>query len=269
MNQNVVTDQEKFFNLNAASHKVFDENDYFYRFAIKEQLMSLEWLSDSKKILEYGVGTGTSIDVFLRKRNVNDYDIYGVDIAEEAVKKAREKYPTYHFFKITDNNLDCVENDFFDSCYMFHLLHHASGYDRIFAEIAKKLKPGGRLVINDLSSNNLFIRLGRKLFATFPKLFKYKFEEDLVVDGKIPDKYPVDPLMVVNLLENCGYKVEKVIYGHLFLHVFGWLDRLIPLSKIGLYRSFLDLLCKIENNLLKKSFWQNKAELFCILAVKI
>ncbi|MFC1722469.1 methyltransferase domain-containing protein, partial [Patescibacteria group bacterium] len=90
----VITDQEHFFNINSVKSKDNLNTKLFYDYVNKEQVRGFNWISKAKTILEYGCGTGTSLDLFLKDRNKNSLNIIGVDIAKNAIKQAQLKYPT-------------------------------------------------------------------------------------------------------------------------------------------------------------------------------
>jgi|SRR3990172_13794 len=265
---NVITDQELFFNQNSLAGKKEFTKNIFYYYANKEQIEGFNWIEDKKNILEYGCGSGTSLDIFFEARNLEEYFFYGVDIAEQAVKKAKEYYPGYTFYKIKDNKIPQIEDGTLDAAFMLHVLHHSFDHEDIFSEIYQKLKPGGKFFLSDLSSNNIFIRLGRNIFALFPAFFKNKFPDDLVVDGKIPEKYPVDYQKVAMLLRDTGFEVQEIGHGHVFFFLFGWLDRFVPLTKVKHLTSIYPKIMKLEERLLKHNLFKKQAEVFYIKSVK-
>lgn len=136
----IISDQEAFFNKNAEHKKNINLDSLFSVYANKEQLEGLKWIADKKNILEYGCGTGTSLDVFFKTRRRKDYQIYGVDIAGVAIKKAKENYPEFTFYKISNNKIPQIRDNSLDAVFMFHVLHHADKHEDIFKEIHKKLK---------------------------------------------------------------------------------------------------------------------------------
>lgn len=266
--KNIVTDQELFFNHYSENENIEVKNDFFFQYAAKEQKNGFKWLSDKKNILDYGCGTGGSIDIFLRYVKNKKFIIYGVDIAEMALKRAQKKYPKYKFYRIQNNKISQIKDSSMDGAYMMHVLHHSTGHKKMFKEIYAKLNHGGKFLINDLSSNNPINKLGRSAFVHLPKFAKNKFDDDLVVGESIPEKYKVHIDEVVRQLKEVGFNVEKVEYGHLFFFVFGWIDRFIPLEKYSIIRMFYKKLIDLENSLLEKKSFQGGAELFCVRAVK-
>jgi|WetSurMetagenome_2_1015567.scaffolds.fasta_scaffold09895_2 ubiquinone/menaquinone biosynthesis C-methylase UbiE len=270
--KNIVKDQMRFFDMNAHRHahihSSIPEDSLFVKYANKEQFSSLNWLVNGKVILDYGCGTGETLERFLRGRDPKRYKVYGVDIAEEAIHEIAKKYPAYDFFKIKNNLIPLIKDGTVDGAYMMHILHHAREHDEIFKTVYAKLKNGGKYVINDLSSNNPFLSFFRGLFTMSPNFVKKKFSDDLVVDGMIPEKYKVNIQAVVHGLKDAGFTIEKIGYGHLFFFMFGWIDKFIPLSKAVPIKNIYKQLIRFERWLLSFNFFQNRAEVFYIKAIK-
>lgn len=264
----VVKDQKHFFNMAASKVPVRPFGQFLMDYINHEQYICFDWLADKKEILDYGCGNAESVDVFFEKHHGNKYKIYGVDIAEEAVKHAARKYPKNTFFTIKDNKIPQIKDNSLDGGYMIHVLHHAEGHQQIFQTISSKLKRGSKFFLNDLTSNNPFIRLGRFFFTLMPQRIQAKFSDDLVVDGQIPDKYKIDVQTIQTQLQNAGFKVVELGYGHLFFFLFCWVDRFIPLSKIPMVTSLYKQLIRLERWMLNYRFFQNFAEVIYIQAIK-
>lgn len=264
----VIKNQELFFNLNSQFEKKIKMSALLNNYVNKEQIKGFKWISDSKTILEYGTGTGLSLDRFFKNRNQDKYHICGVDIAELAINKAKINYPKFQFYKISNNKIPHVKNGSFDTAFMFHVLHHSRNHIQIFKEISLKLKKGGKFLINDLSSNSIFHRLGRFIFIWLPKSMQIKFSDDLVIDGNIPDKYKVDINLIISQLKKSGFKIEEVGHGHLFFFVFAWVDRFIPLSNNKIISYIYKKLIDIEKYLLQYDYFKKQAEVFTIKCIK-
>ena len=267
----VITNQEEFFNRNSKTSKQFFLSQVFYDYINREQILCFASLEGARTILEYGCGTGMSIDLYSKYRNFKQdgVQIIGVDIAKDATKEAQKKYPDFKFYKIDNNKIPQLEDSSMDGAYMVHVLHHAKGHQQIFDEIFRKLKPEGVFFLNDLTSNNPFVKLGRLVFAFVPKFIKSKFsKDDLVVDGKIPEKYKVGVEKVLTQLKKSGFKVEKVGFGHLFCFLIAWFEKFVPLSKFSPIRWLYKALMSFESYLLNFRIFQKRAEVFYVICKK-
>lgn len=269
MTNEVIKDQEYFFNeySKKAHGKLVKDIPYYY--ANKEQIYGFDFLSSCKTILDYGCGVGYSIDLFFESGlDQRNYVFTGVDIASLALEKVKEKYPNFKFSKVDDNDLSFLEDSQFDGAYMIHVLHHSTGHQKMFNQIYVKLKPEGKFFLSDLSSANPFIRFGRWLYPLIGKFVKNKFEDDLVIEGSIPDKYKVSRDQIASLLTQEGFTIIEVGNGHLFFFLLCWMNRFIPFMQIRLMAKPLNLLIALENKLTKMPFFKDYCEVFYILAKK-
>lgn len=262
-------DQKKFFNEHSeVETELTHLSPLLDQYANRQQYEGFEWIQDRHTILDYGCGTATSIDRFLIDRDPQNYEFIGVDIADKAIEKAKQKYPKYRFYPIKDNRIEHVENNSTDAAYIIHVLHHSTDHKQYISELFKKLKPGGKLLINDLSSRNPIINLGRAVFGLMPSFVKSKFSNDLVVNDSIPDKYPVDVDKTVSILRDVGFKINKVGHAHLFFFLFLWLDNFASISTNPILNRIYRGLISFEDFLLQYKFFQKYAELFYIYATK-
>lgn len=264
----IIQDQKAFFNANALLEKTKKDSVLLDVYVNKEQAEGFSWLSGCQKILDYGCGTGTSVDFFFQTNPDSTAKFIGVDIAENAIKKIVEIYPQHEFFLIENNQLPSTQGRKVDGAYLLHVLHHSHDHQEIFDAIYEALLPGGKFFLSDLSSANPFINRARNLFTLLPKGIKKRFSDDLVVDGSIPDKYPVDISEVLNQLRAIGFKIEKVGYGHLYCFLFDWLEHFVPISRFRPIQWVYKKLINFEQYLLTKSFFQKRAEVFYILCKK-
>jgi SAM-dependent methyltransferase len=264
----IVEDQSEFFNENAIHEKPDLTAAIFNEYAKREQTSGFVWLGEKKRILDYGCGTGASIEAFLKDNPNEEPQFIGVDIADLAIQKVQQRYPDFTFYTIKDNKIPLIEDGSMNGAYLQHVLHHSHEHDAIFKEIYSKLDKGGKFFLSDLSSNNPIIKLFRGIFVLSPDFIKRRFSDDLVVDGNIPEKYKVDPTDIINKLKETGFSIQEVGYGHLGFFLFIWLDRFVPLSRLGFFRGLFKILASIEERLLKYRFFQNFAEVFYIKCIK-
>ena len=260
--------QEKFFNAHSNVQAAKLDSDFFEIWNNKEQVTGLQWLGDTSSLLDFGCGVGTTIDRFFDVNPNSNVQIIGCDISGGALSVAQKKYPKHIFYKIADDDLSVLEANSIDAAVMLHVLHHTDNHRRIFENIHEVLSPGGKFLINDLTSANPFIRSGRSIFNHMPHKFKRRFDDDLQVDGKVPEKYPIDISHVENTLRDVGFDIHQITHGHLFLFIFGWLERFIPLADVKVWQRFIQALVKLETELVRFRFWQRRCEVISIAAVK-
>lgn len=101
----------------------------------------------SDRILDAGCGQGRNIHWFYE----NGYDIWAVDLRQEAVQFVKELYPKIadrcHEASLTDLPF---EDEMFDHVICNAVLHFAESHDQfqaMFSELVRVLKPGGSLFI--------------------------------------------------------------------------------------------------------------------------
>lgn len=100
----------------------------------------LEYLQpgEGERILDMGCSRG----FYVRKVAEHTDDVIGVDISESALRDAVTSRVRYG--DVT--NLD-FESDSFDKIYSLHTIEHIPDLDRFLSEMARVLKPEGRVVL--------------------------------------------------------------------------------------------------------------------------
>ena len=93
----------------------------------------------SNNILDLGCGTG----------RLMPFANYGLDISEEMIKIAQEKFPNKQF-SIGNASKNNLQNNFFDAAFCFHVLMHQNEEETkaIFAEAFRVLKKGGHFIFD-------------------------------------------------------------------------------------------------------------------------
>ncbi|MDD4902599.1 MAG: class I SAM-dependent methyltransferase [Patescibacteria group bacterium] len=265
----IIKDQEYFFDIDSKIDKEI-KKDFFFDYSVKEILLGFNWLKNIHSVLDYGCGIGVTLDLYLETTKNFSAVVYGVDISAGAIKRITDKYnaDSYHFFRIQNNQIPQIADGSIDGCYMINVLHHSEDHLVIFNEIFRKLKTGGKFFLSDLSYNNFIINFGRNIFIYLPNFFKKRFSNDLVIDGNIPAKYNVDIEETTNQLKAAGFEIEEMGFGHLFVFIFDWLNKLFFIKKIPFYDQMLKLSNSMETFLLKHAFFQKKSHIFYIKCLK-
>lgn len=260
--------QEIFFDNNALITRPILKNSFFYEELNKEQINGFQWLDDCNSVLDYGCGTGISIDLFTQVNDKKNFNIVGVDISNQVILLCEKKYPQYSFYKISNGEIEGKIRKNFDGAYIMHVLHHCEEYREIFENIYKHLKPNGKLLINDLTSKNPFIKLARSIFRYLPWYIKNRFNDDLIIDGEIPEKNVVDIDELTYILNSIGFDIIKIEYAHLFYFIVGWFDRFICFSKINFLQLIYKKIASIEDKFIHKFGLWRYCEVVSIYAVK-
>lgn len=100
-------------------------------------------------VLEVGVGTGLSLELYKPELQVT-----GIDFSEQMLEKARRKVARRGLSQVAElRQMDARTLDFpdasFDTVAAMHVLSVVPDPEQVMAEIARVLKPGGRVVITN------------------------------------------------------------------------------------------------------------------------
>jgi SAM-dependent methyltransferase len=232
-NKKQIESQIDFFNRNALHKhdKYFLPTNAFDWYAIKPVLRAMKFIYSSAQdyvLLDYGCGIGDSIEIFKISNGQFPNRLVGLDISSNAISEISTRYD-YDFFHIdVETGLQELGLNV-DAAYMIHVLHHAVNHKKIIDDLCNSIKPDGKLVIVDIGSKNPFQEIGRKIFSLLPKKIKNKFQDDLLIDGEIPEKLPVDIKKIQNYLTEKGF-ITELTYSSSFIFIFGWLFKILNIK---------------------------------------
>lgn len=116
----------------------------------------LRYLDNRFIELDDGRGLGTVLEVCCGSGEVGTvfdgrFDhVLGIDISLKMVKSARRKYPEERFsFHQGDATRLPIADGSIDTAIVFGGIHHVSDRQRLFSELSRVLKPGGRLLFRE------------------------------------------------------------------------------------------------------------------------
>jgi SAM-dependent methyltransferase len=148
-----------------------------------------------KKAIDFGCGTGRSTR-FLQKLG---FDVAGLDIAEDMIKKARGFDPQGKYHLIEDGDLGQFERGSYDlilSAFTFDNIPTKERKVKLFAELRNLLNGEGKIV-NLVSSPEIYVNEWAS-FSTkdFPENRKAKCGDKVkIIVTAIDDKRPVEDII--------------------------------------------------------------------------
>lgn len=125
--------------------KVYDDVREGDIVLVNHFLDELPW-SRQLNILDIGCGTGNYTDLLQKVTRAKGWQIYGIDPSAGMIDKARNKNGNIIFQQGRAEEL-LWAHDFFDFIYMTDVIHHIPDIHRIFREINRVLKNGGKVCI--------------------------------------------------------------------------------------------------------------------------
>ncbi len=122
-------------------------------------------LDDSQRVLEIGVGTGLSLDLYR-----SDHRVVGIDLSPEMLDRARERSQRKNLAQVetlVEMNAEDLSFDdaSFDVVAAMHVVSVVSDPQKVMREMQRVCKPGGTiLIVNHFSDDSsIMARLERML----------------------------------------------------------------------------------------------------------
>jgi ubiquinone/menaquinone biosynthesis C-methylase UbiE len=142
------------------------------------RLKDLSDLPAAGRVLEIGCGRGYGAQLI--KRFFKPRELVAVDIDPKMIGLARKdgNDPSIRF-EIADVRKLPFPNASFDAVFDFGVLHHVPNWHDALVELRRVLKPGGRLLIEDLSIETFESGAGRifKYLLSHPYQDMYRWKE--------------------------------------------------------------------------------------------
>ena len=157
-------------------------------------------------VLEVGVGTGLSLQHYKPGLQVT-----GVDYSTDMLAKAQDKVRELGLSHVANlSQMDARELDFpdasFDTIAVMHVLSVVPEPERVMSEIARVLKPGGKVVItNHFKRTTGMLAVLERVFAPFSNALGWHsdFEIETVLkepDLTVSEKRSLPPLGMMTFL---------------------------------------------------------------------
>lgn len=212
----------------------------------------------SSTIVEIGCGDGRTINA-LRKDKPNRM-LIGIDVSSEKLSAA-----SYESVTDQDQSSDAaiafvqcqgrrvpIVSEMADLVMLLHVLHHTEGLILV-DEASRILKPGGTLLIVDISSHNPFNQLTRYLWNFLPTFLRNNFDQEYIIDGKVPPARLVSPTLLTRKARLAGLSPCNNEDDGLFAFLFVYLMLAMPILRNRYTMSILTYLRKFEQFLILRT----------------
>ena len=133
-----------------------------------QMLAELE-LEPFEDVLDVGCGTGAVLE--LLHEQYPHKQLTGLDLTPKMIEVACAKQLGNVNFIVGDAENLPFESQSFDAVLCSNSFHHYPHPDRFFAEAARVLRPGGRLILRDYTSNDVVVWLMNTLELPLARLF--------------------------------------------------------------------------------------------------
>lgn len=155
-----------------------------------------------KKVLDFGCGEGESLEYLLNK---GANEIWGIDISEEQINKAKERFPMFSDNFIVSPMEDDIDlpNNYFDYIISIFSIGYTSDLEKTFSNAYKLLNENGELIISwthpfyyclDIEDNKVVVN-------------KSYFDENSELITKGPDKVSLaQKNLMISTFINTGIK---------------------------------------------------------------
>ena len=175
------------------------------------------FLSAGERVLDIGCGNGRLLKLIGNK----GLDYTGIDISEQIIKIAQEKYPGQKF-QIFDGRHIPFSDGYFDKIFAIRVFHHLPSEKirlEFLKEIKRTLKPGGLLILTVWSWHSKDLRIKKALLRTFFLRIFIRTKLDFG-DAFIPWQNKVERYYhffnkneLKKLIEKGGLKVRQIYFS--------------------------------------------------------
>ena len=208
-------------------------NMKYYSIEQKSRQMVLDWFKDNckgKKVLDYCCGNGED------GRLIASYganEVVGIDISEISIENCtilaqKEGYGNKISYSVRDAEDTQFEDNTFDVITEYGALHHLD-LRKAFPELARILKPDGKMICNEAMAHNPAIHLYRKLTPHM----RTEWE-------------------VAHIMRKKDFALAKRYFSHIDMHFFHLFTLLaVPFRRHAIFLTLLNTLEKIDAVVMK------------------
>ncbi len=158
-----------------------------------QQIRQLVQLEKDKVVLEIGCGNGNGTKLI--KKYFKPKKIIAIDLDPQMIKIAkRNNADSSIVFTVGDAaNLVSIPDKSFDAIFDFAIIHHIPNWKDCLNELKRLLKPGGQLILEDLSIETFSTPFGKLMRQVLDHPYSNMFTRKEFTE----------------YLENIGFKIMK------------------------------------------------------------
>ena len=156
------------YEANAAMYAEFIKANPTDAYLTRPSTRALTPVMDGGRVLDAGCGAGINLQWLLDQ---GASEVVGVDVSPAMIALARQEAPADQvslYVADLEQPLDFLDDASFDLVFSCMAIHYIEDLDRLFADLARLLKPGGALVFSTHHPYNDHKRHGGPYFETRP-----------------------------------------------------------------------------------------------------
>lgn len=179
-----------------------------YELRILRNMSSIHAIGQS---LEIGCGNGNGTRLIKKYFSPNNITAIDLDDKMIAIAKSRNKDTSIVFRVMDASKLEFPDNQF-DAIFDFGIIHHIPNWKECIRELRRVLKPGGKIIIEDLSRETFTKGIGRlwRILSDHPYESMYtagEFNDYLMESGfKILNYKQSNPFRLIRFFSLNGIK---------------------------------------------------------------
>src|SRR5215472_13711009 len=188
----------------------------YYKYAQAAELMAQKEVA---RALDVGCNRGQVELLFhqLYPAAAKERRVNGVDISREAIRQATSLQLTNCEFQAYDGMTLPFGVATFDLVVLVEVIEHVSDKSRLLREIARVLRPGGRLFLTTPNPDSAALQIEQRMWRVLRRVFRRRqWHKDEFVSHDA----------LIELLEDAGFHVDSsqhlYAWPHMFLHFEGW-----------------------------------------------
>ena len=217
-NSDLINANRKYYRLHAENYDSIEQPFVYQRIFIEKILAVLRSTSNTKRLLDFGAGTGSSTQALAA--SFPAAELTGLDVSPEMLEIANRKCPSAVFTLYDGVNIPYMDARF-DGILVSSALHHIYNYKHALEELSRVTADDGWILITQEPNPivNRKINKIRKFFRqNFPDLLLqaegYQFSEE----GGIPPKRIMDVLTTrgfsCRLVYNNDALLDSLLHKH-------------------------------------------------------